>query len=106
MGQQSLAAAGGLSSEQVRRVVMAHTGSLRACYESEAQRNPQLRGGVTVAWQIDANGAVTGASLAGTTLNNARVEGCIQRQVKAWHFPTSDAPTTVAGYPFRFGVGG
>jgi hypothetical protein len=106
MGQQSLAASGGLSSEQVRRVVMAHTGSLRACYESEAQRNPQLRGGVTVAWQIDATGTVTGASLAGTTLNNARVEGCIQRQVKAWHFPTSDAPTTVAGYPFRFGVGG
>jgi hypothetical protein len=106
MGQQSLAASGGLSSEQVRRVVMAHTGALRACYESEAQRNPQLRGGVTVAWQIDATGSVTGASLAGTTLNNARVEGCIQRQVKAWHFPTSDAPTTVAGYPFRFGVGG
>ncbi len=106
MGQQSLAASGGLSSEQVRRVVMAHTGALRACYESEAQRNPQLRGGVTVAWQIDATGTVTGASLAGTTLNNARVEGCIQRQVKAWHFPSSDAPTTVAGYPFRFGVGG
>jgi hypothetical protein len=95
-----------LSPEQVRRVVMAHTGALRACYESEAQRNPQLRGGVTVAWQIDATGGVTSASLAGTTLSNARVEGCVVRQVKAWHFPASDAPTTVAGYPFRFGVGG
>ena len=105
-GNQALAASGGLSAEQVRRVVMAHTGALRACYESEAQRNPQLRGGVTVAWQIDATGAVTGASLAGTTLNNQRVEGCVTRQVKAWHFPASDAPTTVAGYPFRFGVGG
>jgi hypothetical protein len=105
-GNQALAASGGLSAEQVRRVVMAHTGALRACYESEAQRNPQLRGGVTVAWQIDATGAVTSASLAGTTLNNQRVEGCVTRQVKAWHFPVSDAPTTVAGYPFRFGVGG
>jgi hypothetical protein len=105
-GNQAMAASGGLSAEQVRRVVMAHTGALRACYESEAQRNPQLRGGVTVAWQIDASGSVTNASLAGTTLNNARVEGCVTRQVKAWHFPVSDAPTTVAGYPFRFGVGG
>jgi hypothetical protein len=105
-GNQALAASGGLSAEQVRRVVMAHTGALRACYESEAQRNPQLRGGVTVAWQIDATGAVTNASLAGTTLSNARVEGCVVRQVRAWHFPASDAPTTVAGYPFRFGVGG
>jgi len=105
-GNQAMAASGGLSAEQVRRVVMAHTGALRACYESEAQRNPQLRGGVTVAWQIDATGGVTSASLAGTTLSNARVEGCVVRQVKAWHFPASDAPTTVAGYPFRFGVGG
>jgi hypothetical protein len=105
-GNQALAASGGLSPEQVRRVVMAHQGALRACYESEAQRNPQLRGGVTMAWQIDATGGVTSASLAGTTLSNARVEGCVVRQVKAWHFPASDAPTTVAGYPFRFGVGG
>ena len=45
---------GGLSPEQVRRVVMAHIGAVRACYESEAQRNPGLKGGVTVAWQIDA----------------------------------------------------
>lgn len=105
-GNQQLAPAGGLSPEQVRRVVMAHTGALRACYESEAQRNPQLRGGVTVAWQIDNTGTVTSASLAGTTIGNPRVEGCVVRQVKTWHFPTSDAPTTVASYPFRFGVGG
>jgi hypothetical protein len=105
-GDFSKGAQGGLSAEQVRRVVMAHTGALRACYETEAQRNPSLKGGVTVAWQIDASGSVTSASLAGTTLNNQRVEGCVTRQVKAWHFPVSDAPTTVAGYPFRFGVGG
>jgi hypothetical protein len=106
MGNQALASSGGLTPEQVRRVVMVHTGALRACYESEAQRNPQLRGGVTVAWQIDASGTVTGASLAGTTISNQRVEGCVLRQVKTWHFPASDAPTNVASYPFRFGVGG
>jgi hypothetical protein len=105
-GNQALASAGGLSSEQVRRVVVAHEGALRACYEGEAQRNPNLRGGVTVAWTIDASGSVNTASVAGTTLNNARVEGCIVRQVKAWHFPQSNAPTTVGSYPFRFGVGG
>ncbi len=85
---------------------MAHEGALRACYESEAQRNPNLRGGVTVAWQIDASGSVSSASLSGSTLQNPRVEGCIVRQVKAWHFPSSNAPTSVASYPFRFGVGG
>jgi hypothetical protein len=100
------AAKGGLSPEQIRRVVMTHIGAVRACYETEAQRNPGLKGGVTVQWQIDPAGNVTTASVGGTTLSNARVEGCVVRQVQKWKFPASDSPTTVAGFPFKFGVGG
>ncbi|MGH7280271.1 MAG: AgmX/PglI C-terminal domain-containing protein, partial [Polyangiaceae bacterium] len=99
------AAHGGLSPEQIRRVVVAHTGALRACYETEASRNPNLRGGVTCAWKIQGDGSVSTASVASTTMNNPRVEGCVLRQVKTWHFPTSDSPTDVASYPFKFGVG-
>jgi hypothetical protein len=95
-----------LSAEQVRRVVMSHTGALRACYEGEAQRNPNLAGGVTVAWQIDPDGKVSTANVASTTLNNARVEGCVVRQVRTWHFPQSESSTRVDAYPFKFAVGG
>lgn len=97
---------GGLSAEQIRRVVVAHTGALRACYESEAQKNPGLKGGVTVAWTIDASGSVGGASIAASTLGNPRVEGCVVRQVKSWRFPAADSPTQVPSYPFKFAVGG
>lgn len=100
------AARGGLSPEQVRRVVMAHAGALRACYETEAQRNPNLKGGISVQWQIDTAGAVAGAQIKQSSLSNPRVEGCVLRQIKGWKFPSADAPTTVAEYPFRFGVGG
>ncbi len=96
---------GGLSPEQIRRVVMAHQGALRACYEMEAQRNPNLKGGVSVGWQIDPGGTVSTASVQSSSLGNPRVEGCVVRQVKSWHFPTSDGPSTVA-FPFKFGVGG
>jgi hypothetical protein len=95
----------GLSPDQVQRIVQRHVGALRTCYDIEVQKNPQLRGGVTATWQIDASGAVTSAGLVGTTLNNPRIEGCITRQVRRWQFPASEAPTIVAGYPFRFGVG-
>jgi hypothetical protein len=105
-GDLHMSGPAGLSPDQVQRVVMTHVGALRVCYDLEVQRNPQLRGGVIATWQIDASGSVTSANLAGTTLNNQRVEGCITRQVKKWRFPQSEAPTTVAGYPFRFGVGG
>jgi len=98
------AAHGGLSAEQIRRVVMAHQGALRACYEMEAEKDPTLRGGVTVAWTIDPTGSVTSANLAGTTIRNQRVEGCVLRQVRTWRFPASDGPSQ-ATYPFSFGIG-
>jgi len=97
---------GGLSPEQIRRVVMAHQGALRACYDMELGRNPNLRGGVTMTWNIDPSGSVASAGVAGSTINNARVEGCVLRQVKAWHFPASESATNVAAYPFKFGIGG
>jgi hypothetical protein len=95
---------GGLTAEQIRRVVLSHQGALRACYEIEAQKDPTLRGGVTVAWTIDPSGAVTSANLAGSTIHNARVEGCVVRQVRNWHFPTSDG-TSQPTWPFAFGIG-
>ena len=98
-------ARGGLSAEQIRRVVMAHSGALRACYDSELARNPNLRGGVTMTWNIEPGGTVTSAAVGSSTIGNQRVEGCVQRQVKTWKFPTSDSPTNVAAYPFKFGVG-
>jgi hypothetical protein len=103
-GVAGAASHGGLSPDQVNRVVLAHRGALQACYEIEAQKDPTLRGGVVVSWTIDASGAVTSASRASSTLNNARVEGCVLRQVKTWRFPASDG-STLANYPFSFGIG-
>jgi hypothetical protein len=96
---------GGLSPEQIRRVVMAHLGALRACYETEAERNPNLKGGVTVQWQIAPEGTVSGASLGGSSLGSPRVEGCVVRQVKGWRFPASVAASSVS-WPFKFGLSG
>jgi hypothetical protein len=96
---------GGLNPDQIRRVVMNHVGAVRACYETEAQKNPALKGGMSVSWTVAPDGSVTGASLAGSSLGNPRVEGCVVRQVSRWKFPTSDSPTNV-NFPFKFGVGG
>jgi hypothetical protein len=92
---------GGLTAEQIRRVVVAHRGALQACYEIEAQKDPTLKGGVTVSWTIDPSGAVTSAGLAGSTIHNPRVEGCVLRQVRAWHFPSSDGSSQTT-FPFSF----
>jgi hypothetical protein len=97
--------AGGLSPEQIRRVVMAHLGAVRACYEGELQSNPGLKGGLGIRWTIAPEGTVATASLGSSSLGNARVEGCVLRQVKAWRFPSSSGPSSV-DWPFKFGVSG
>ncbi len=95
---------GASAPSRIRRVVFAHKGALQACYEIEAQKDPTLKGGVSVAWTIDASGAVTSAGLAGSSIHNPRVEGCVLRQVKNWHFPSSDG-VSQATFPFSFGIG-
>jgi hypothetical protein len=95
---------GSLNPEQIRRVVLAHRGALQACYEIEAQKDPTLKGGVTISWTIDPSGAVTSANVAGSTIHNPRVEGCVLRQVRTWHFPSSDGNSQPV-YPFSFGIG-
>jgi outer membrane biosynthesis protein TonB len=95
----------GLSADQVRQVVVAHHGALHACYESEAQKNPTFRGSVTLAWTIDASGAVISASITSSTLHNPRAEACILHQVRTWQFPSSDRPSQVQAFPLSFGVG-
>jgi hypothetical protein len=97
---------GYLSAEQINRVVRANQAALRYCYESEVQRQRGLKGKVIVQWRVDRAGLVPTARVASTTLNDSRVEGCIVRQVRKWHFPKPDGGEVSVMYPFIFGVGG
>jgi hypothetical protein len=95
-------AEGGLSKEQINRVVRAHAAAVKYCYEKELQRHPNLVGRVDLAWVIRGNGTVDRARVSSSTMDEREVEGCMVRQVKNWQFPKSDAETIVASYPFLF----
>lgn len=95
---------GGLSAKQVRDVVMAHIDQIRGCYESEATRSPTLKGKVTARWDIEPSGAVSHAAVAESTLASPVVETCIIHVIEGWRFPSDRSKTTIAGFPFKFGV--
>jgi TonB family protein len=97
---------GFLSAEQINRVVRANQAALRYCYESEVQRQRSLRGKVVIQWRVDRQGGVPSASVASSTLGDAKVEGCIVRQVRKWRFPEPDGGEVSVVYPFIFGIGG
>jgi hypothetical protein len=91
----------GLSPEQIRRVVLSRQGAFQACYELALSKDPDAKGGVTVAFSVSPGGSVASASVASSSLGNPRVEGCMLRQFNRLKFPTADKPTN-ASFPFLF----
>jgi len=96
---------GGLSKEQVAKVVRAHQSAIKFCYEKELQRKPQLSGTIEINWTISPDGTVEKSRLAKSNMGDDAVEGCASRQVKQWVFPKSSGRTVVT-YPFTFRGGG
>jgi hypothetical protein len=95
-------AEGGLSKEQIMRVVRAHAAAIRYCYDKELQRAPHLAGRIDIAWTVRANGTVDRARIAKSAMNNPAVEGCMVRTLKSWQFPKADADTIIQSFPFFF----
>jgi TonB family protein len=91
---------GFLSREQINRVVQANRAAIKYCFESALQQNPRLQGAVHAHWRIDRQGNVATARVAKSTLGDAKVEGCILRQIKRWKFPEPDGGEVEVTYPF------
>jgi len=91
----------GLSPDAIQRVVNSRYGAFRACYDSAAATQPTLAGTVSVSFRIAPGGSVQSASISGSSLGNARVEGCVLRQIKRLRFPAADKGSS-ATFPFAF----
>jgi outer membrane biosynthesis protein TonB len=92
----------GLPKDVINAVVQRHRSEIRACYDAALQRNPNLRGKVSMAFNIQPNGVVSYAAVKESSLGDAGLEGCIVSRVKTWLFPKPEAPvvTEVTAYPF------
>lgn len=94
---------GGLTHEQILRVVRAHKNAIRTCYDRELQRTRGLGGKIVIRWKITADGAVRGAKVRSSSMRNGRVEDCIVRRVARMKFPKpKNGVTAVVNFPFIF----
>lgn len=94
---------GGLTADQIARVVKKKLGAVRYCYERQLAANPNLYGKIKVQFVIAPTGKVSTQSIKSTTMKSALVEGCILRKIKRWAFPLPKGGTEVAvSYPFYF----
>ncbi len=93
---------GGLSKEEIRRVVDKHLSEIRYCYEKQLQRFPNLSGKVTVNFMISHTGKVLWVKRdSSSSMNNPQVENCVINRVQQWMFPMAkNGGNTEVVYPF------
>ena len=92
---------GSLDKDLIRRIVRAHIGEIRHCYNEGLQRDPKLAGKVIVEFTIAATGKVSHSEVATSTVPDDAVGTCIAAAAGRWLFPKPEggAPVQVT-YPF------
>jgi outer membrane biosynthesis protein TonB len=97
---------GGLTAEEINRVVKSRAGIFRACYQAELNRNPGIGGKLVVSFQIGGDGIVKSAKISGgSTMRNSAVESCVKSNIMRLKFPAKGGLANV-NYPFLFQPGG
>jgi hypothetical protein len=92
---------GGLDKDLIRRVVRAHINEVRHCYNQGLARDPNLKGRVSVQFQIGATGKVPTANVSESDLKDKSVSNCIASAVRRWQFPKPQGGgTVIVTYPF------
>lgn len=94
---------GGLTREQVEEVIARNMGQIRYCYEKNLQAEPGLKGRVAVNFVIGASGRVSTAHVQHSSVDSAKLEGCVIARLKDFRFPQPVAGVNVqVQYPFSF----
>lgn len=97
----------GLPKDVINAVVQKYRSQIRACYDSALQRNPALRGKISIAFNIQPNGIVSYSAVKESTIGDRGLEECIVSRVRTWVFPKPEAPvvTEVTAFPFYLNPG-
>jgi hypothetical protein len=98
---------GGLTADEVGRIIRRHWNEIKYCYEKELSKNPNLAGKVATSFQIGPLGDVVRANVSETDLHSPDVEECMLKNVRNWKFPNPrDGGVVDVSYPFIFQSGG
>jgi len=101
---------GGLSREEIQRVISRVMSQIKYCYEKELNKDPNLEGKLVMFWLISGSGDVQTASASQNTFSGASgppIEQCVQRIIQRLKFPSPKGGGVVnVTYPFVFSNSG
>ncbi len=94
---------GALPKEVIQRVINQHKQQIRYCYETQLQRQQNLKGRIEMKWVIAATGRVATVRVNDSSMRSPPVERCIAAKIKTWVFPPPAGGGVVeVKYPFVF----
>ncbi len=101
---------GGLSREEIQRVIARVMSQIKYCYEKELNKDPNLEGKLVMFWLIGGSGDVQTASASQNTFSGSSakpIEQCVQRIIQRLKFPSPKGGGVVnVTYPFVFSNSG
>jgi len=94
---------GSIDREAIRRVIQANLKAIRACYEKQLNRRPDLFGKLVIEWDIGDAGRVMRAHVKSSELSDPEVGSCVVMHLKTWTFPSPPTNNEVTvSFPFFF----
>jgi len=100
MGPIGAQVAGGVSLAEIRWHINRRRRALERCFEGRIFNPQVLSGQVVVTFVISPTGAVTGAAISSSTVDDQAVEQCVVQAISLATFPrTADALPLVVVYP-------
>ncbi|MCL2011832.1 MAG: AgmX/PglI C-terminal domain-containing protein [Cystobacterineae bacterium] len=96
---------GNIDGELIRQRIRANISKIRACYEDQLIRYPQLAGRVSVRFVINGDGTVDSSRVHQSAMSprNAEIGECIAKRIRTLEFPRPKGGGTAhVTYPFVF----
>jgi hypothetical protein len=94
---------GALDKSLIDRVIKRHMNQIKYCYQRELNKNPTLRGKITVKFAISPSGSVSQATTHSSSMTNRSVETCINSRFMRFQFPEPrGGGIVIVKYPFLF----
>lgn len=95
---------GGLSREEIGEVIRKNQNSIKACYDRELQKNPNIQGRIEVSFTIDGTGRVSQArAIEDQVGTDGAVARCVVARVRRLRFPEPRGGGEVmVSYPWIF----
>jgi pSer/pThr/pTyr-binding forkhead associated (FHA) protein len=103
---KSVRVQGGMSREEVKRIIDEHLDEISFCYENALMDAPSLMGNIVFEWKILMSGNVGAVRIKSSTVRSSQIHNCIQAAIKSWQFPQPQNAEVMVSYPFVFDIVG